>query len=185
VGRGGWSLGLVSLALALGLLGCGGSGKSAATTSAPSTSAPTTAAVPSTSAPNGSSPLSSATAAGTAPSIIAKNWTAFFDAKTPTAQRVALLQNGQEFVSIIGSQAGAGLAASVTAKVTDVALESATQAKVTYSILLSGTPVLANQSGVAVLQGGTWKIGDSSFCGLLTLENTGKTSGLPAACAGG
>ena len=36
--------------------------------------------------------------------------------------------------------------------------------------------------GVAVLQGGTWKVGDASFCGLLTLENGGRASGLPAAC---
>jgi hypothetical protein len=35
---------------------------------------------------------------------------------------------------------------------------------------------------VAVLQGGTWKVGLASFCGLLTLENNGKTSGLPSLC---
>jgi hypothetical protein len=35
---------------------------------------------------------------------------------------------------------------------------------------------------VAVLQGGTWKVGLASFCGLLTLENNGKTSGLPSVC---
>jgi hypothetical protein len=26
------------------------------------------------------------------------------------------------------------------------------------------------------------KVGDTSFCGLLALENGGKTAGLPAAC---
>jgi hypothetical protein len=157
VGHGGWSVGLVSLALVLGLLGCGGSGNPTATSSAPTTAPPAV----SITAP---APASTA-AAGTAQLVITKNWTAFFDAKTPTARRVALLQDGQQVASIIPSQSGSGLAASVTAKVTDVALESATQAKVTYSILLGGTPVLANQSGVAVLQGGTWKIGNSSFCG--------------------
>jgi hypothetical protein len=35
---------------------------------------------------------------------------------------------------------------------------------------------------VAVKQDGTWKVGVASFCGLLTVENNGKTSGLPAAC---
>ena len=55
-------------------------------------------------------------------------------------------------------------------------------ATVTYDILVSGTPELKNQTGTAVLQGGTWKVGVTSFCGLLTLENAGKTSGLPAAC---
>jgi hypothetical protein len=63
-----------------------------------------------------------------------------------------------------------------------VTLVSPTQAKVIYSIFVGGTPALPNQSGVAVLQNGTWKVGDQSFCGLLTVENGGKTSKLPPAC---
>jgi hypothetical protein len=51
---------------------------------------------------------------------------------------------------------------------------------VTYSILVAGTPALKNQPGVAVSQDGIWKVGDQSFCALLTLENSGKA---PAACA--
>lgn len=98
------------------------------------------------------------------------------------AKRVSLLQDGQTFQSIIKSQAGSGLAASATAKVTKVTMVSPTQAKVTYSILIGGQPALANQAGVAVLQDGTWKVGLASFCGLLAVENGGKTSGLPAAC---
>jgi hypothetical protein len=70
----------------------------------------------------------------------------------------------------------------VSAKVTKVTLVSPTQAKVTYSILESGQPVLSNQTGVAVYQDGTWKVGIASFCGLLAMENGGKTSSLPAAC---
>ena len=42
--------------------------------------------------------------------------------------------------------------------------------------------MLSNQTGVAVLQNVVWKVGIASFCGLLALENGGKTSGLPAAC---
>ncbi len=60
---------------------------------------------------------------------------------------------------------------------------SPSQAKVTYSILLGGQPVLSGRTGVAVKQDGTWKVGVASFCGLLTVENNGKTSGLPAACS--
>jgi hypothetical protein len=41
---------------------------------------------------------------------------------------------------------------------------------------------LPNQTGTAVNQGGTWKVGVASFCGLLTLENNGNTAKLPAAC---
>ncbi|HUD77155.1 MAG TPA: hypothetical protein VMR00_04830 [Streptosporangiaceae bacterium] len=113
---------------------------------------------------------------------ITTDWEAFFNAKTPTSKRVALLQDGSQFASVIKAQAGSGLAALATAKVTHVTVNSPTQATVTYEILVSGTPELKNQTGTAVLQNGTWKVGVASFCGLLTLENSGKTSGLPAAC---
>ena len=161
-------------ALAAGLAACSSSGNSS---SSGASSSPSSA--PSSSAPASSaSPVSSSGAAST----IAANWATFFNAKTPVAKRVSLLQDGQTFQSIIQSQAGLGLAASATAKVTKVTMVSSTQAKVTYSILIGGQSALAHQAGVAVLQDGTWKVGLASFCGLLALENGGKTSGLPAAC---
>ena len=135
-------------------------------------------------APKASSSASppAAPASGSATARITADWQAFFDAKTPAARRVQLLQNGQVFAPVIRAQSGSGLASAATAKVTKVTLTSPDQAKVTYSILIGGTPQLQNQTGVAVLQNGTWKVGDASFCGLLALENGGKTSGLPAAC---
>jgi hypothetical protein len=161
-------------ALAAGLAACSSSGNSSSSGASSSPS----------SAPSSSAPVSSASPASSsgAASTIAANWATFFNAKTPVAKRVSLLQDGQTFQSIIKSQAGSGLAASATAKVTKVTMVSPTQAKVTYSILIGGQPALANQAGVAVLQDGTWKVGLASFCGLLAVENGGKTSGLPAAC---
>jgi hypothetical protein len=95
---------------------------------------------------------------------------------------VDLLQDGQEFASIIKSQAGSGLAGEASAKVSKVTVSSASQASVTYSILVGGQPELTGKTGVAVKQDGTWKVGVASFCGLLVLENGGKSSGLPSAC---
>jgi hypothetical protein len=167
---------LILLACALGatLAACGSNSSSSSSAPSPSTSsASATPASTSASAPAGSS------AAGQA---ISANWTAFFDAKTPVAKRVSLLQDGQAFASVIKSQAGTGLASEATAKVTKVTVTSPTQATVTYSILVGGQPALSGQAGTAVLQGGTWKVGLASFCGLLTLENGGK-KGLPAACS--
>ena len=145
-----------------------GSGASSSPSQAPSSSAPATSA----------SPVSSSGAAAT----IKTNWEAFFNPKTPVAKRVSLLQDGQTFSSVIKAQAGSGLASQATSKVTKVTVVSSTQAKVTYSILLAGQTALSNRPGVAVYQDGTWKVGVASFCGLLTVENSGKTSGLPAAC---
>jgi len=133
-----------------------------------------------TSAPaSATSPGSSSTSAA---STITSNWEAFFNPATPVAKRVSLLQDGQAFASVITAQAGSSLASQATAKVDKVTVTTPTQAKVIYTILLAGTPALKNQSGVAVNEGGTWKVGLKSFCGLLTLENGGNSSSLPAAC---
>ena len=165
---------LAGAALGLTLAACGGSGGSTSPSSAAaSSSAPATSAAPSTSAP-----ASSAAAA----SAIAANWTAFFNAKTPVAQRANLLEDGQDFAAIIKAQASSPLASAATAKVTKVTVTSPTQATVVYNIVVAGQSALSNQSGTAVLQGGTWKVGLTSFCGLLSLEAGGKTTGLPAQC---
>jgi hypothetical protein len=166
-------VGAVALAgLAVLATACGGS--------SPSTSTTTSAPPPTSSSPATSGSASPGSAA--AVTAITTNWEAFFNAKTPDNQRIALLQDGSQFASIIHSQSGSGLAALATAKVTHVTVNSPTMATVSYEILISGTPELKNQTGVAVFQNGTWKVGVASFCGLLTIENAGKTSGLPAAC---
>jgi hypothetical protein len=93
-----------------------------------------------------------------------------------------LLQDGSMFPSSV--LAATGLAAQAKAKVLAVSNVTATQATVKYTILLAGTavPGLTNKAGIAVYQNATWKVGVASFCGLLKLENGGKTSGLPAPC---
>ena len=112
--------------------------------------------------------------------LITANWEAFFSGKTSAAKKITLLQNGQAFATIISAQAGSSMATSASAKVTKVTVTAPAQAKVTYNVLLGTTPALTNQSGVAVYQNGTWKVGDASFCGLLALENGGKA---PSVCS--
>jgi hypothetical protein len=156
------------IGLALGATACGGSSPSPSSTSKP---------------PAATSPATSP--GGNSVSEITTNWEAFFSAKTPVSQRVSLLQDGPQFQSVISAQAGSGLASQASAKVTKVTVTSPTQATVKYNILLNGTPALNNQTGTAVLENGTWKVGVTSFCGLLTIENGGKATGLPAACQSG
>jgi hypothetical protein len=164
-------------ALTVTLAACGGSSPSSAGSSAPAkTSAPATSPAASATTSSGGGNNAAAAAA------ITTNWEAFFNAKTPDSKRVTLLQDGPDFASVIKSQSGSGLASLATAKVTNVTVNSPTQATVDYEILVSGTPELKNQTGTAVYEDGTWKVGVTSFCGLLTIENAGKTSGLPAAC---
>lgn len=115
---------------------------------------------------------------------IKENWEAFFSAHTPVSRRIRLLENGTQFESIIRSQSNSGMASSVSAKVSNVKVESGNRASVTYSILEAGKPVLSNRKGIAVRKAGVWQVGVASFCGLLAMENGGKKSGLPAACGG-
>lgn len=112
---------------------------------------------------------------------ITTNWEKFFNAKTPTATRQSLLENGSQFPS--SSLAASGLAAEASAKVLSVSnVSPGVNATVTYNVLLGTTVALPNQTGQAVYQNGTWKVGTASFCGLLKLENGNKTSGLPSVC---
>lgn len=174
------AIGLVSavavLTVGAALAGCS-SNSSTSSTPSTSTSTPST----STSTPTGSSEPTSGAAAVSA---IEANWTKFFNAKTPIPQRIALLENGSKFAPVIHAQAGSTLAKLATAKVTHVTLTGTSQAAVTYSILVGGKTGLGGQPGVAIYQDGVWKVGDTSFCGLLKLENGNSSKGLFAGCKG-
>jgi hypothetical protein len=174
---------LLICAVGVTLAACGSSsGGSAGGSSSPAAAPSSPVTTASAAAPPSPVPASSAAGGSAAATTIAANWTAFFSAKTPVARRVSLLQDGPQFASIIKSQAGSGLAAEASAKVTKVAVTSASQATVTYSILVAGQSALSGKTGTAVLQDGVWKVGVASFCGLITLEDTGSSAKLPAAC---
>jgi hypothetical protein len=159
------------------LLACAVAGTAAACSSSPSTS---NSALPT--AGTTSNVGSGAGGQAATEQTIAANWTKFFDAKTPLSERVALLQDGSTFQGIIQSQEGSALESEASASVTQVALTSPSQARVSYSILLDGQAALPDQRGVAVLTNGTWQVGVGSFCGLLELENGGSAKGLPSVC---
>ena len=165
-------------ALAATMAACSSSSTSTATAQPSSaTSASSPSAVASSPASSSSGPAAS----GNAKAQITTNWEAFFNGQTSAAKKISLLQNGQKFAAVINAQAGSGLAGSAGAKVTAVVVNSATSATVTYDITLSGATALGNQTGTAVYQDGTWKVGDVSFCQLLKLENAGSS---PSVCAG-
>lgn len=154
-------LGKAALAVAFAMLaaGCGGG---SSTTKAPASAS---------SSPAAYSPSNQNTAE------IAANWEAFFSGMTRAARKISLLENGRVFSEVIQAQASSPMAKGTEARVSAVQVSSPTTATVTYSILLSGQVMLADQTGQAVLEAGVWKVGDASFCALLALE--GQT---PPAC---
>lgn len=179
------------LAFGLALAGCSSSSSSPGPSGNSGSSGHSGSASPQPSSSPGSSSSSAPTTSGAEPSsgagatkAIEANWATFFNAKTPTATRLKLLQNGDVFAPVIKTQEGSSLAAAASSKVTHVSLTGTSQASVTYEILVAGQPVLSGRPGVAVYQNGIWKVGSASFCDLLKLENGGGSKGLPTACKG-
>ena len=168
----------LALVLALTVAACSSSSTSTSTStsSAPATSAPASSSAPSSTAAN--SPSTGGSSAAVAQ--ITAVWEAFFSGKTSAAKKISLLENGSKFASVIDAQAGSSIATGAAAKVTAVVVNSATSAPVSYDILLNGVTALPNQTGTAVFQGGSWKVGDVSFCQLLKLENAGTA---PSVCS--
>jgi hypothetical protein len=109
---------------------------------------------------------------------ITANWEKFFNSSTPNSERVTLLQNGSAFAGAISGLIS--LVSNLGAKVTNVTLTSATTATVKYNLTASGSSLLNNQTGTAVLQNGVWKVGDASLCGLIKLVPGGT---VPPACS--
>jgi len=166
----------LAVVLALTVAACSSSSSTSASTSSSSSSAPAA------SSPASSAAASSPSTGGSSAAVaqITANWEAFFDGKTSAAKKITLLQNGQKFASVINAQAGSSIATGAGAKVTAVVVNSPASATVSYGITLNGASALPNQTGTAVYQDGSWKVGDVSFCELLKLENGGTA---PSVCS--
>jgi hypothetical protein len=77
---------------------------------------------------------------------------------------------------VIRGFASLPLAKNVSATVSSVTLQGANSAKVVYTVKL-GSAGLPKQTGTAVRQNGTWKVGDASLCKLVSLQGS-----TPSAC---
>lgn len=160
---------------------CGGGSKppSSATTTPPAaTSSPSSS--PSSSPPP--SPTETATAsapadAAAATAQIKENWQKFFDPKTPIADKEKYLENGQVLAPLLQGFAADPRVGQVSSTVSNVTFTSPTTATVTYSLSLQGNVVEPNATGKAVLQDGTWKVADTTLCGLLALTGNTKLPG--------
>jgi hypothetical protein len=166
----------LALALAMTAAACSSSSSSPAATSSSPSSVPATSAAPASSAPAASSTGDNAAAVAE----ITANWEKFFDSSTPVSEKVKLLQNGTILEPAIKAFASMPLANNLGAKVTAVTVNTPTSATVTYNITSSGSSLLSNQKGTSVNQGGTWKVGTASLCGLLKLIPGGS---VPSACS--
>ncbi len=100
----------------------------------------------------------------------------FFSGKSSVQDRVAVLQDGPRFKKLVASFASNPLAKNASATVGTVTMQGANEAKVTYTVKL-GNSALPKQTGTAVRQDGTWKVGYLGLCKLVALQGT-----TPAVC---
>lgn len=114
---------------------------------------------------------------GAAKAQITANWEKFFNNQTSIPDREALLENGAQYDQALRIRSADPLQAQASAKVKSVELTGADRATVTYDVYLKDQVALPGAEGIAVLQGGTWKVSAQSFCSLVTLGATGTIPG--------
>jgi ethanolamine utilization microcompartment shell protein EutL len=108
-----------------------------------------------------------------------------FNGKASIPSRLALVQDGPQIAAFVAAEAKTSLGAAATgssADVKSVTITSPSRATVHYDVLLLGTPLLKNQVGTAVYLDGAWKVGVTSFCGLVDLAVSSKGPQAPAVC---
>ncbi|CAM5511041.1 hypothetical protein SVIOM74S_04884 [Streptomyces violarus] len=106
-----------------------------------------------------------------------QNWQKFFDPKTSTQDKQAVLENGDRMGPVLEAFSGDERGGQVQAKVTRIEFTSATEADVTYTLTLKGATALPDASGTAVEQDGTWKVSAKALCALVQLS--GNASPVP------
>jgi hypothetical protein len=116
----------------------------------------------------GSSSHSTSSNGPSAQTQIKSAYVKFFAPGTSLSDRVAVLQNGPKFKSVIKSFASNPLAKNASATVSSVTLQGANKAKVVYTVKFGSTS-LGKQTGTAVRQNGTWKVGYAGLCKLVAL----------------
>lgn len=124
-----------------------------------------------------SAPASAPADRAAAEAEIRQNWQKFFDPKTSTEEKQAVLENGDRMGPVLQAFSGDERGGQVQAKVTKVEFTSATEADVTYTLTLKGATALPDASGSAMEQDGTWKVSAKTLCALVQLS--GNASPIP------
>jgi hypothetical protein len=128
-----------------------------------------------TSPPTATAPADSAAAERE----IRQNWEKFFDPGTPVEEKQTLLENGDRMGPVLQAFSGDERVGQVRAKVDKVEFTRATEANVTYALLLKGATALPNASGTSVEEDGTWKVSVRALCALVQMSGDASRPPIP------
>jgi len=172
-GNGSRGLVAVVFVLAASLTACSDDSGGGSDSPPPSPTPETTTSAPTS--PSVSGPADKAAAE----KEVKENWQKFFDPKTSTKEKQAVLENGDKMGPVLAAFSGDDRGGQVKAQVTKVQFTSPTEATVTYTLLLNGATALPDASGKAVEQDGTWKVSVTTLCALVQLSGNATASALP------
>ncbi|MFG2131069.1 hypothetical protein ACGFNV_25070 [Streptomyces sp. NPDC048751] len=110
---------------------------------------------------------------------IRQSWEKFFDPATPLEEKQALLEHGDRMAPVLQAFSGDERGRQVQAKVQKVEFTKATEANVTYTLLLKGATALPNAAGTSVEEGGTWKVSVRVLCALVQMSGDASQSPIP------
>jgi len=176
-----------ALALAVGLTvvaACGSGAKSATTTASSTTSTSEATTAPSTTstttAVNTTAANSSTTAATGDQADITKAVMLFFDGSNPNVDaKVAVLENGEKYRSMLVDAAKDPTAQTLSTKVKSVEVLDAAGcqaagvaapcAKVVHDLFAGDFPAFSGQVSYAVNVGGKWMVAAKSWCAIVAL----------------
>ncbi|MFG2653030.1 hypothetical protein [Streptomyces sp. NPDC048436] len=101
---------------------------------------------------------------------VKENWEKFFDPAVSLKEKETVLENGAKMRGVLKSFSGDERGKQVSADVGKVEFTSATEADVTYALMLKGATALPTASGTAVNEDDTWKVSVKTLCALVKLS---------------
>lgn len=101
---------------------------------------------------------------------IETTYATFFDSTKTPEERAAKVQQSEAFLPVLQAQAANPQSAGLGVEVSKIELVDESNAAVTYTLVMGGNPVLADQAGEAVKENGEWLVAATTFCTLMALQ---------------
>jgi hypothetical protein len=155
------------------IAGCSSSSSGSGGNTTPSSSTgPATSTPPSTAPSTPGAVATGSAGIALAKKQIKKNWSVFFNSNTPESTAVGLLEDGSTLGAAVKLAARVAKhekikESAIVQKITFAA--TGTTANVTFNLYgkKGSPPLLTDSPGVAVLDGGVWKVAKVTFCTLV------------------
>src|SRR5690606_3298558 len=101
---------------------------------------------------------------------IETTYATFFDSTRTPEERAAKVQQSEAFLPVLQAQAANPQSTGLGVEISEIELIDDSNAAVTYTLVMGGNPVRADQAGEAVEGNGEWLVAATTFCTLMALQ---------------